>query len=175
MCRVLCIVCIVFLFPLLFMYIQVSMVNGQQSTVKRQKARGKRQQATGNRQEYIVRSLRSEFGVSGHFQERNRGTDALFLPLVNAIFRLDCSFCPFSPHKNVSHRCKCLILRPKKYENTLYEFMLHPRPFEDLHSLWFPSLLRPPRNGANHRTLARQLQTTCREPQPTHGNGRGCH
>ena len=55
------------------------MVNGQQSTVKRQqaivnsqwsrgerqKARGKRQEAKGKRQEYIVRSLRSEFGVSG--------------------------------------------------------------------------------------------------------------
>ena len=107
LCRVLCIVCIVFCFPLLFMYIQVSMVNSQrskgkrqkakvnsqQAMVNRQKARGKRQEAMvnsqqsignsqwstgkrqqakgksqksiGNRQQYIVRSLRSEFGVSG--------------------------------------------------------------------------------------------------------------
>ena len=38
----------------------------------------------------------------------------LFVHHINAIFRLDCSFCPFSQHKNVSHRSKCLILRPKK-------------------------------------------------------------
>ena len=75
------------------MYIQVSTVYGQQAMVNRQKAKGNRQQVTGNRQEatgnrqqatgnrqetkgnsqqsignrqeYIVRSLCSEFGVSG--------------------------------------------------------------------------------------------------------------
>ncbi|MBS7396577.1 MAG: hypothetical protein KIG35_07865, partial [Prevotellamassilia sp.] len=61
-----------------FIYVYTS-VNGQQATVNRQWSTGKRQkakvnsqqamvnrqQAIGNRQEYIVRSLRSEFGVSG--------------------------------------------------------------------------------------------------------------
>ena len=41
--------------------------NGQQSIVNRQEAKGNRQQSTVNRQQYIVRSLRSEFGGSVHF------------------------------------------------------------------------------------------------------------
>ena len=51
LCRVLCIVCIVFCFPLLFMYIQVSMGNRQQATVNGQQAKGNRQKAIGNRQQ----------------------------------------------------------------------------------------------------------------------------
>ena len=44
---------------------QQAMVNRQEAKGNRQKAISKRQEARGKAQEYIVRSLRSEFGVSG--------------------------------------------------------------------------------------------------------------
>ena len=72
------------------------MVNGRQSIVKRQQAKGKRQKAKGKSQqakvkaqEYIVRSLRSEFGVSG--QRSFSGTESRHGSLVPSSRQCDFS------------------------------------------------------------------------------------